>query len=110
MKLWTDCLAGDREAWDLMGLYNVQDTELLEKIYLALRVWDKSHPNVAVYDRDNAIRCGVCGGDHLTMNENIYTNMSSFTSMQCDDCGHWNRARVTHFSKAKRETLLANAR
>lgn len=110
MKLWTDCIAGDREAWDLMGRYNIQDSDLLEKIYLVLRAWDRGHPNVAVYDRDTTMRCGVCGGEHLTIDENIYTNLSSFTSYQCDDCGHWNRGRISHFSKEKRKVLLANAR
>jgi len=111
--LWTGCLSGNFESWTKMCEYNIGDVDLLEKIYLKLRAWDKSHPSISVLDNAAEERCTICGSTNLTegdSSQNTYTNLSSFTSMLCNNCGHWNRRRTTHFGIEKRKSLLTNAR
>jgi len=108
MDLWNGCRDGDLDSWAQMGEYNIGDVELLEQIYLKLRPFDKMHPNVGIYDRTATKRCTVCGSEDLVVGENVYTNLSSFTSYQCSCCGHWNRERINHFGIAKRQKLLSN--
>lgn len=111
MDLWTSCMKGNEDSWADMGKYNIGDVELLEKIYLKLRAWDKSHPSVSVFEKDNISRCCVCGSEKLKQHDqNTYTNLSSFVSYQCQDCGHWNRGRVTTFSTLRKSLLLMNSR
>jgi hypothetical protein len=46
-KLWEDCMAGDPAAWRLMKRYAKQDLVLLEELYLMVRPWMKTHPNLS---------------------------------------------------------------
>lgn len=48
-QLWVDCMHGVRGAWDYMVEYNKFDVKLLEEVYLKLRPYDKSHPNMGLY-------------------------------------------------------------
>lgn len=106
--LWSRCLDGDRDAWKNMVDYNIGDVDLLEKIYLKMRPWYSKHPAVDVYNRSGVMRCKVCGSTHLREDNMVYTNISGFTSYQCEDCGHWNRGRQNQRSKDQMKTTLMN--
>ena len=47
--LWVKCMQGDPKALQEMLDYNDQDVYLLEEVYLKLRGWTKSHPNMNHY-------------------------------------------------------------
>jgi DNA polymerase elongation subunit (family B) len=85
--LWKRCIAGDKKAWDLMKKYNAQDVVLTETIYLKLRPFMKSHPNVTLYSEKSG--CPACGSDNYH-NRGYYTLTSGkYHRASCNDCGHW---------------------
>jgi len=93
-------------ALEEMEIYNIQDVEVLEEVYLKLRPYIKSHPNVAVYmDIDKRV-CSACGSDNLTQTDKYqYTNTGKFKVYRCE-CGAESRGRRTDFDKTK--TLLTS--
>lgn len=109
-ELWAGCYAGDKESFKKMTIYNIQDVQLLEDVYLKLRAWDQRHPNVAVYYSDNKTRCITCGSDNLEVNydSKAVTGTSTFEVLTCNDCGKHSRKRVNLLEKDKRKQLLAN--
>jgi uncharacterized protein YprB with RNaseH-like and TPR domain len=46
-EMWLGCMSGDKSAWEHMTKYNKQDVALLEELYLALRPWVTTHPNLS---------------------------------------------------------------
>ncbi len=93
-ELWKKCLAGDKNALKEMYDYCGQDTSILEDLYLKLRPWVKSHPNIALYleDRDNA--CSNCGSHNLHEDSKpYYTPTGKYQAFRCFDCGAIIRSR-----------------
>ena len=39
MNLWIECLKGNKEAWDEMKKYNIEDVLSTEELYLKIRAW-----------------------------------------------------------------------
>jgi hypothetical protein len=88
-QLWIDCMAGDVKAWALMKKYQIQDVDLLIKIYERLLPWmDNKHPNRAVLE-GNPDACIVCGSKNLSPRGRSYTTVGSYPRFRCDDCGKW---------------------
>lgn len=57
--LWIKCMQDDTDAWKKMALYNKRDVELLEDVYMKLRPWMETHPNLAVLqDYTGCPKCG----------------------------------------------------
>lgn len=106
--LWTGCMEGDKESWKNMVEYNIQDTNLLEQVYLKLRPWYSKHPAMDVYNKSGVMRCKCCGSTNLKEDDLVYTNISGFTSYQCQDCGHWNRGRKNQRIKEQMNSTLMN--
>lgn len=104
-RLWRRCMDGEMSAWDKMIEYNEGDVELLEKVYLKLRAWDKRHPNVSVNNRE--MKCNVCGSDVVEKGE-VSTNISVYISYQCKNCGHWHRSRYNIKDKEQMKNTLTN--
>jgi hypothetical protein len=91
--LWRKCMAGDLKAWDYMQRYCDRDVELLEKIYLKMRAWDKQHPNLANIENKPDL-CPKCGSDKGMMGQGqIYTKTGVFQRVQCKACGSYSRYR-----------------
>lgn len=107
-ELWTRCMAMDDEAFEEMLEYNIQDVVVLEEVYMRLRHWSKTHPNVALYEPAGKIRCVCCGSEHLTLlDKRYYTHVSEYVIHKCLDCGKMNRAR-DNISEHKRDNSLTN--
>jgi len=106
-SLWRGCDEGNIDSWSKMIEYNEGDVDLLEKIYLKMRAWDKRHPNVAMFAKKGK-RCTVCGSENITERNFASTAISLFESYQCDDCGHWNRGRKNIKTKQQMDNTLAN--
>jgi hypothetical protein len=107
--LWVRCMAGEREAFEQMVDYNVQDIVLLEDVYLALRPWMTNHPNLGVYEDEDAPCCPKCASKNIHWRGKAYTQVSSYHRFQCQDCGGWGRARFTSIPLEKRKQLVINA-
>lgn len=106
-ELWKRCVAGDEEALEYMQTYNKGDVTLLEKIYLKLRPWIKSHPNIGLFVESGAAICPNCGGDGLTWlpDKFYYTTTSKFPLFICK-CGAYGRSRFNSLDKNVRKGLV----
>lgn len=92
-ELWTKCMAGDKDAWEEMKAYNIQDVLVLEKLYHKLRPWIKQHVNYSMFDV-GALVCPHCGSKKLHKRGFAYTLASKFQRYQCTDCGTWTKDNV----------------
>ena len=117
-ELWRDCLGGEpievsskrtnnkivrtetfdaklvASAIDHMSTYCKRDVTVLEELYLKLRPWIKSHPNLALYCEDNEGRCGNCGSDNLMRtHRSYYTPTGKYEVWRCGDCEAMVRSR-----------------
>lgn len=111
-QLWIDCLKGIESALEEMRVYNVQDVEVLEAVYLKLRPYIKSHPNIAVYTNSDKPSCSACGSNNIHLEKDKdgkqkyqTTNTGIFPVWRCE-CGALSRGRRTDFDKTK--TLLTS--
>jgi hypothetical protein len=105
-ELWTRCMNMEDDAFAEMLEYNIQDVIVLEQLYLRLRAWSKTHPNVALHEPDDKVRCVCCGSENLEeSNKSYFTSVSEYNVLVCKDCGKTNRTRK---SMSKRENLLTN--
>jgi len=84
--LWKKCMLGDKKSFDKMVRYNKQDILLLEKVYLRLRPYITTHPNINLeYDE-----CPMCGGNNVvSQGYKILIGGFKRQQMQCKDCGRW---------------------
>ena len=96
--LWQGCIDGKMAAWRTMLRYNVKDVILLEKLYLRLRPWMKTHPNCGV---DAA--CPKCGSKHIQLRGLGMSSTVTYRRFQCQDCGGWGR-----FIKSEKRINVTN--
>ncbi len=107
--LWKGCMEGDQQSIDDMETYNIQDVKVLEEVYLKLRPYIKSHPNVGLYLESDKPVCGACGSSNLRlMNKDYYTPTGRYSVYQCQ-CGSINRCRTHNMDKEKRKVLLTSS-
>ena len=111
LQLWIDAMNDDTIALDRMQEYCDEDINVLERVYLAVRHWDKNAPNLALHYDDNKVRCNSCGSDHLIPipNRTFNTNLSKFEIVRCGNCQKVLRTRTSTLSKEKKQSLLMNA-
>lgn len=81
-QLWIDCMEGKTEAWEYMVEYNIYDVNLLEQVYLKLRNYDKSHPNLALYYDDDLVRDPVTGSTDVVEDGYAFTSSSKFPAFK----------------------------
>ncbi len=106
-NMWKGYLHGDQECMEKMLMYNINDTIILEQLYMKLRAWDTQHPNLNVYDRNFDV-CPCCGSESFVLlDKKSYTNMSAFTTLRCQDCGKVfkNRGNILE-SRVKYTTVI----
>ncbi|MDB4028386.1 ribonuclease H-like domain-containing protein [Flavobacteriaceae bacterium] len=111
LQLWIDAMEDDTIALDRMQVYCDEDINVLERVYMAVRHWDKNAPNLALHYKDDAPRCNGCGSKDLTLipNKTSNTNLSKFTIVRCNNCCKILRTRDNVLSKEKKQSLLMNA-
>ena len=105
-SLWKRCKTGEEKALIEMEIYNVQDVILLEEVYLKLRPWIRSHPNVGLYmDTEDPI-CPHCGSKDVKLeSHSYYTNAGKYETYRCQ-CGAVSRKRKSVLSKTKNKNML----
>lgn len=104
-ELWKGCMDGDKESWEQMMEYNIQDVVLLERVYDRMLPWIRSHPNHGLYvDNTDAPVCPTCGSTHLHSRGTARTTVGLYRRFQCQDCGDWSRSRI--MDKVDRTNLI----
>jgi hypothetical protein len=100
-KLWKQCMSGDLSAWKKMVTYCKNDIILLEKIYLKLRPFMNTHPNLNIYNNNDAPKCPKCGSDHIAKEGYSYTDVCKYQRFSCRNCNGWFRGRDNLNKKGK---------
>lgn len=109
MALWRACKRGDKEAWQTMIDYNIQDTILLKKVYHKLLPWINNHPNLAMYSLNINPSCPKCGSESLQWRGTVPLVAGLYRRFQCNDCGGWGRDRTNLLTRDQRKGVMANA-
>jgi hypothetical protein len=105
-QLWIDCENGEKEALAYMLHYNESDINALEDLYLKLRPYMTSHPNLGVYVDDTSPMCPHCQSTDLVRDGIYTTNVSVFPAYRCLNCGATPRGRTSTLDIEKRKELL----
>ena len=105
--LWSECFAGNPDAWEEMRKYNMQDVRTLEDVYLKLRPWMTDHPNIVT--GQDGVECPKCGSENLERRGYARTNFGLYPRFHCKDCGGWARGRYTENTLPQRKSLLRDA-
>lgn len=114
LAMWHKCMKGDQDALDTMLAYNEQDIMGLEELYVTIRPWIKSHPNMALYYKsveDGYVdRCHRCLSTDITwLNDRPYvTPMNRYSSYRCNSCGGVGRARSSEVDATERKHLTSS--
>jgi hypothetical protein len=108
-ELWSECLAGNQRAWASMKRYNPTDVLATEQVYLKLRPWMKTHPNIGMFNADQTIpACPKCGSNNVH-SRGVWRGASGvYRRYQCNECRGWCRGRYTQNTIAERRNALAN--
>lgn len=102
MSLWTECLAGNQEAWKEMEIYNRYDVLSLEELYTKMAPWDNSI-NFGVYGEESEL-C-KCGNDEFEYSGFHYTNAGKYRKYRCTECGFEERELENLLDKHRRKRL-----
>lgn len=86
--LWLGCMNNDKKAWKKMIQYNKQDVELLEKVYLRMRPFIETHPNIALMEGE-LLACPNCGSTNINRRGYRYSRVNKFARWRCMDCCSW---------------------
>lgn len=88
-SLWLGCMNNDKKSWDKMIRYNKQDVKLLERIYLRILPYIKSHPNLGIY-KDEVV-CPRCGSKEIHYRGYYENQTTKYRRFICKKCGGWSR-------------------
>lgn len=111
-NLWIRCEKGEQEALDYMEEYCRMDTQLLEDVYIELRPWISSHPNLPVIMGAEEPCCINCGSFEFTDEVGYYpTAQNRYEAVRCKHCGAISHKRKSELTTNQRKVLLVpNAR
>ena len=105
--LWIRCENGDQEALDYMEEYCIMDTELEENVYVEMRPWVHSHPNLPLIMDAKEPACPTCGSFELKEESDYYyTPQNKYIAMRCLSCGAVSHKKKSEVSTDQRKTLL----
>lgn len=87
IETWDGCIAGDKNAWDLMIQYNKQDVVILEQVYQRMLGWMDNHPNLSVIvGRPES--CPSCLAEGTMISNGFKTTQTSrYRRFRCNACG-----------------------
>lgn len=106
-SLWSAFMQRNPDARAEMREYNIDDVLATEELYLALRPWAKTLPNLAHYYPDDTRRCPRCGDTDLHEDGLCHLAVGEYQQFRCGGCGGLSRARSLINSKSKRASILA---
>ena len=91
-RLWEGCIGGDMRCWHQMVKYNRMDVLLLEKLYLRLMPFAKTHPNLTFWTRGE---CPKCGSKNIQYRGFARCITRQYRKFVCNDCGSWGRSALS---------------
>jgi len=106
--LWKRCVDGDEKALQRMEIYNKHDVVLLEEVYMKIRPWIHSHPNIGLYGESATPVCSNCGSEKLSKTDKFYYTPTGKYELYTCECGAYMRVRTSSLSKDKRQSLLVS--
>ena len=104
-ELWIKCMNKDKQAWDMMKKYNIQDVVLLEKVYGKMLAWIKTHPNHNGFA--DGVVCPNCGGKSLQKRGFACNTNTVYQRLRCNDCGKWSRSNKKMGALQKSESAIS---
>jgi predicted RNA-binding Zn-ribbon protein involved in translation (DUF1610 family) len=108
-ELWSECMQGNPRAWAAMRKYNPTDVISTEQVYMKLRPWIKSHPNLGLYVADQTKpTCPGCGSDNVQRRGTDRTQSGVYPRYRCNACLKWSRGRYTQNTISERRNALSN--
>lgn len=106
-ELWVDAIHGNSEALETMRVYNLNDVLVLEDLYVTIRPWIKSHPNLALYVESTEEVCPTCLNAKIDIKGEYATPRGLYKAFRCKKCGAVGRCGQNVLSKEKRKSLLS---
>jgi len=95
-------------ALQTMYEYCGNDTSILEELYLKLRPYMKSHPNLNLYMDGKENHCSHCGSDKLQATGKAYfTPAGKYQCHQCKNCGAFVRMKSREIMQVNEIRSLA---
>jgi hypothetical protein len=85
MHVWVRAMQGDAAAQALMTKYNLQDVNLLVKLYPILRPWVRNHPNLGLILGKSRV-CPKCGSKRLYSKGIKPLVANRYRQLRCEDC------------------------
>lgn len=107
-ELWKRCVDGDEKSLKIMQIYNRRDVETLEEVYLKIRPWIRSHPNLGLYVDAIEPVCSNCGSRNVIKSDKFYYTMVGKYELYRCECGAYIRVRTSSLSKDKKKNLLVS--
>jgi hypothetical protein len=105
--LWVRCLDGEAAAFEEMLTYNKRDITELWNVYVELRPWMSSYPNLALITGSIKPTCPSCASGNLEASKGKHhTGTGTFATYVCADCGARSRDNTNLTTKAQRSVLL----
>lgn len=104
--LWIDCMENKKSAQKKMIKYCIGDVVLLEKVYLKLRPYIKTHPSQSLSE---GLSCPKCGSENVGKRGQRRVVSGINQEFCCKDCGGWGHLRVRNWTKKEREDIIKNA-
>lgn len=104
-QLWIDCMQGDKEAWNTMMEYNMEDVVQTENLFNRVVAWipdlPVEAPTVDETTGEVVVTC-ACGSTHIQRRGYKRTASGLFyRQYQCQECGKWFRERTADKTVAK---------
>jgi hypothetical protein len=106
IDLWKGCLEGNQESLDNMLKYNKEDVCLLEDVYMFIRPFIHSHPNMAIYQESKEPSCPTCGSVDITDCGHYTTMVNRYKAFRCNACGSICRERLPDTPLEMKKAIL----
>lgn len=89
LKLWKECLNGNKKAWAEMRRYNIHDVLSTEELATKLRAWaPHNFPDIFPV-HDPATECGACGAVKQMEPRGTTGRVRKYQRYRCKACGKW---------------------
>ena len=104
---WKQCAEGNHEYLKKTFEYCKHDVGTTEELYLKLRPWIRSHPNIGLFVETDDPVCRNCGSIRLDWKGQYATPLNLYDAFRCSSCGALGRGRVSMLEKDKQRSLTA---
>ena len=99
------CGDGEDRALEEMFEYCQHDVGGLEELYILLRPWMTSHPNMSLYGQMDGKSCHRCGSEDIEWGAEYATPMNIYDAYRCKKCGGFGRNPKTSLTVEERSAL-----